>query len=211
MAKYPLYLELGGKRAVVIGAGSVGARKVKSLCDVGANVTVISKDVEGDFEDYCQGLDYRLSIEPYSKQHLEGTIIAIASTNNTELNRQIYNDCHELGVLCNVVDVPELCDFYVPALVSRGCLQIAIGTDGKSPAYAAFIRKKIEGMITEDHGRFVDELGVIRIEVIEKVRLEDRKPILSELVNDDSFDCFLNEGLEKWRQMATELINRYTE
>jgi precorrin-2 dehydrogenase/sirohydrochlorin ferrochelatase len=209
MAKYPLYLELGGKGAIVIGAGTIGARKVKSLCDVGANVTVITKEVQGDFAEYCKGLDFELRIEGYSKQHLEGTVIAIASTNNTKLNREIYDDCHALGVLCNVVDVPDLCDFYVPALVTRGSLQIAIGTDGQSPAYAGYVRRKLEEMFTEDHGRFVDELGSIRKTVIEKLQPEDRKPALQELVKDESFDIFVRKGKDAWLEMADEVIGRY--
>ncbi len=209
MAKYPLYLELGGKKALAIGAGTIGARKVRSLCDVGADVTVITKEVQGDFEEYCKDLNFQLRIEAYSKQHLEGTTIVIASTNNTELNRQIYDDCHELGILCNVVDVPDLCDFYVPALVTRGSLQIAIGTDGQSPAYAGYIRRKLEEMFTVDHGRFVDELGSIRETVIEKLQPEDRKPALQELVKDESFDIFVSKGKDAWRQMADEVISRY--
>ena len=209
MAKYPLYLELGGKQAIVIGAGTVGARKVRSLCDAGANVTVITKEVQGDFQEYCAGLDYQLRIERYSKQHLEGMVIAIASTNNIKLNQEIYDDCHALGVLCNIVDVPDLCDFYVPALVTRGSLQIAIGTDGQSPAYAGYVRRKLEEMFTADHGRFVDELGVVRKKVIEKLRPQDRKPALQELANDGSFDIFIRKGKEAWRQMADETISRY--
>ena len=209
MAKYPLYLELGGKQAIVIGAGTIGARKVRSLCDAGADVTVITREVQGDFQEYCKGLNFQLRIEGYSKQHLEGAVIAIASTNNTKLNQEIYDDCHALGVLCNVVDVPDLCDFYVPALVTRGSLQIAIGTDGQSPAYAGYIRRKLEEMFTVDHGRFVDELGSIRKTVIEKLRPEDRKPVLSELVKDESFDIFVSKGKEAWRQMADEVISRY--
>ncbi len=209
MAKYPLYLELGGKQAIVIGAGTIGARKVRSLCDAGADVTVITREVQGDFQEYCKGLNFQLRIEGYSKQHLEGAVIAIASTNNTKLNQEIYDDCHALGVLCNVVDVPDLCDFYVPALVTRGSLQIAIGTDGQSPAYAGYIRRKLEEMFTADHGRFVDELGSIRKTVIEKLQPEDRKPVLSELVKDESFYIFIQQGAEAWRQMADEVISRY--
>jgi precorrin-2 dehydrogenase/sirohydrochlorin ferrochelatase len=209
MAKYPLYLELGGKQAVVIGAGTIGARKVGSLCDAGANVTVITREVQGDFQEYCKGLNFQLRIEGYSKQHLEGMVIAIASTNNIKLNREIYDDCHALGVLCNVVDVPDLCDFYVPALVTRGSLQIAIGTDGQSPAYAGYVRRKLEEMFTADHGRFVDELGSIRKTVIEKLQPKDRKPALQELVKDESFDIFIQQGAEAWRQMADKIISRY--
>lgn len=209
MAKYPLYLELGGKKALSIGAGTIGARKVKSLCDAGADVTVITKEVQGDFEEYCKGLSFDLRIEEYSKQHLEGVTIVIASTNNTKLNREIYDDCNERGILCNVVDVPDLCDFYVPALVTRGSLQIAIGTDGQSPAYAGHVRRKLETMFTEDHGRFVDALGSIRKVVIEKLQAEDRKPALQELVKDESFDIFINQGKDAWRQMAEDIISRY--
>lgn len=209
MAKYPIYLELGGKQAVVVGAGSVGARKVRSLCDAGANVTVITKEVQSDFHEYCDGLNFQLCIEDYAKKHLEGATIVIASTNDASLNRQIYGDCNGLGVLCNVVDVPDLCDFYVPALVTRGSLQIAIGTDGQSPAYAGYLRRKFETMFTEDHGRFVDELGSIRKIAIDKLQPEDRKSALTELVTDESFDVFLDKGVDEWRNMAREVINRY--
>jgi len=207
MAKYPIYLELAERAAVVIGAGSVAARKVKSLCDAGAKVTVIAKAAKDDFLQYCKDLDYQLITESYSKDHLKGAVIAIASTNDSELNREIFDDCHNLGVLCNVVDVPELCDFYVPATVKRGDLQIAISTDGHCPAYAAFLRKKLENIFTEDHGRFVAELDLIRTSVIKKLRPEDRKQVLEELVDDKSFDHFIKQGTEKWRQMASELID----
>jgi precorrin-2 dehydrogenase len=208
MAKYPIYLELVGKPTVVIGAGAVAARKVRSLCDAGAKVAVIAKAVKDDFVQYCKGLDYELITESYSKDCLKGAVIAIASTNDEGLNREIYNDCRSLGVLCNVVDVPELCDFYVPATVKRGDLQIAISTDGHCPAYAAFLRRKLENIFTEDHGRFLAELDLIRTDVIEKLQSEDRRPVLEELVNDESFDCFIKQGDEKWRQMAFQLIDR---
>jgi len=211
MAKYPVYLELAGRLAVVIGSGAVAARKVRSLRDAGAKVVVITKAVKDDFLQYCNNLDYQLITGSYSKDHLKGAVIAIASTNDSELNREIYNDCRSLGVLCNVVDVPELCDFYVPATVKRGDLQIAISTDGHCPAYAAFLRKKLETIFTEDHGRFVSELDLIRTNVIEKLRPEDRKSVLEELVNDKSFDYFIQQGSEKWRQMTSELIDDHIE
>lgn len=208
MAKYPIYLELAERPAVVIGAGAVAARKVKSLCDAGAKVTVIAKAVKDDFLGYCKELKFQLITEDYSKGFLENAVIVIASTNDEELNREIYNDCRSLGVLCNVVDVPELCDFYVPATFNRGNLQMAIGTDGCCPAYSAYLRKKLEKMFTEDHGRFLSELEQIRAKVIEKLQPESRRPVLEELSNDESFDYFLRHGPEKWRQMASEVIGR---
>ena len=87
-------------------------------------------------------------------------MLAIAATSDRQLNRRIYKDCQELEILCNVVDAPELCDFIVPAVVKRGDLQIAIGTEGNCPAYAGHLRKKLEQSFTDKHGEFLAELAL---------------------------------------------------
>ena len=154
MAKYPIYLDLSNAQAVVIGAGSVAARKVKTLIRAGAKVRVITKEIEQAFEELCKGLDIEILITEYAKSHLSDAFLVIAATDNSELNTQIYNDCQDLKILCNVVDVPHLCNFYVPSVIRQGDLQIAISTNGKCPAYAAHLRRKFEQLITEDHARF---------------------------------------------------------
>lgn len=206
MAKYPIYLDLSGKKALVIGAGSVAGRKVQSLCAAGAKVVVVAKHIDEAFEMICKDLDVEVVTGLYSKEYLAEAVLAIAATDDRELNTRIYNDCHETRVLCNVVDVPHLCDFYVPALVKRGDLQIAIGTDGKSPAYAGYLRRKLEELFTRDHGRFLDELDIIRKYVIENVTPELRKDILAELVKDESFDLFVEKGAELWQEHAKKEV-----
>ncbi len=210
MAKYPIYLDLKDKKTVVIGAGSVAERKIKSLCDAGAKVLVVAKNVDEAFKITCRDLDVRIKTEAYVKDHLAGAILAIAATNDTSLNKQIYDDCHKLSVICNVVDVPELCDFYVPAVVKRGDLQIAVSTDGSCPAYAARIRKKLEDIFTEDHAGFITELKTAREQIIKRVSDPDkRKEILQELVNDESFERFTNQGPQAWQQQVRELIEQH--
>jgi precorrin-2 dehydrogenase/sirohydrochlorin ferrochelatase len=207
MAKYPIYLDLTGRRVVVIGAGNIAARKVRSLCDAGARVVVVAEHATTTFQDACSEDNIELVLSSYSKDYLAGAVVAIAATNDTVLNNQIYKDCQELEVLCNVVDVPDLCDFYVPALVERGALQIAIGTDGKCPAYSGHLRRKLEEMFTADHGRFVDELDKIRQHVIATVDDPgNRKAILGELVKDESFEFFLENGAEQWHKRAVDII-----
>lgn len=209
MAKYPIYLDLKDKKAVVIGAGSVAERKVRSLCDAGAKVLVVAKHVDEAFKIACRDLDLQIKTEVYVKDHLTGAILAIAATNDTSLNKQIYDDCHELSVICNVVDVPELCDFYVPAVVKRGDLQIAVSTDGSCPAYAARIRKKLEDIFTEDHAGFITELKAAREQIIKQVSdLDKRKEILQELVNDESFERFTNQGSQAFQRKVRELIEQ---
>lgn len=208
MAKYPIYLDLEGRRVVVIGAGNVAARKVQSLIPTGARIVVVAEHATTVFQDACEGANIEVVISSYSKDYLAGAVLAIAATNDTALNNRIYKDCQQLEVLCNVVDVPQLCDFYVPALVERGSLQITVGTDGKCPAYSGHLRRKLEEMFTDRHGLFLEELDKIRKHIIATV--DDgaqRKAILGQLVKDESFDYFIKNGPQAWQESAMETIN----
>jgi precorrin-2 dehydrogenase/sirohydrochlorin ferrochelatase len=208
MAKYPIFLELGGRRVVVIGGGAVAVRKVQTLLAAGARVVVVAERIDDMLTALCQGTDAEIITSRYSKSYLAGALLAIAATNDQQLNRQIYKDCQELDVLCNVVDVPELCDFFVPAVVKRGDLQIAVGTEGQCPAYAGHIRKKLEEIFTEQHGQFLAELEIMRKQIVEDVPdPAGRKAILGRLADDKSFEYFIENGRSQWRTFANELIS----
>lgn len=208
MAKFPIFLELGGRRVVVIGGGTVAVRKAQSLLAAGARVVVVAPAIDKMMAALCKSKNAELIKAKYSKEYLTEAVLVIAATNDNELNRQIYKDCQELEVLCNIVDVPELCDFYVPAVVQRGDLQIAVSTEGHCPAYAGHIRKKLEKIFTEEHGRFLAELQTIREKIIEKVpEPAARKTVLGLLVDDESFEYFVQNGLEQWRVRSEEIMN----
>jgi len=139
-------------------------------------------------------------------------VLAIAATNNPQINSQIYKDCQELEILCNVVDEPGLCDFFVPAVVKRGDLQIAIATEGHYPTYAGHLRKKLEQTFTEKHGQFLSELETLRKRIIKDVPdPTNRKALLGRLVDDKSFDYFVQNGPHQWRVYADNLISTETE
>ena len=208
MAKYPIYLELSGRRAVIIGAGAVAARKAQSLLDAGARLVIVAEHINDMLTALCQGTSAKLIESRYSKDYLVGAVLAIAATNNRQLNKRIYNDCQELEILCNVVDEPELCDFFVPAVVKRGDLQIAIATEGDCPAYAGHVRKKLEQTFTDKHGEFLAELETLRKCIIEQVPdPADRKSLLGQLVDDKSFEYFVQSGPAEWRLFADKLIS----
>ena len=208
MAKYPIYLELSGRRVVIIGAGAVAARKAQSLLDAGARLVIVAEHINDMLTALCQGANAKLIKSRYSRDYLVGAVLAIAATANPQLNKRIYNDCQELEVLCNVVDNPQLCDFFVPAVVKRGDLQIAIGTEGHSPAYAGHLRKKLERTFTDKHGEFLTELKMLRKYIIEQVPdSTDRKALLGQLVDDESFEYFVQNGPDKWRLFADRLIS----
>ncbi|MEN6387155.1 MAG: bifunctional precorrin-2 dehydrogenase/sirohydrochlorin ferrochelatase [Phycisphaerales bacterium] len=208
--KYPVFMNLENQRIVVIGAGSVGTRKVLTLTDSGARIVVVSEEFDQILKDKCLRKEIECVKARYSKEYLVGAVMAFAATNNRETNEQIYKDCQELEVLCNVPDNPDLCDFFVPAVVKRGDLQIAVCTEGNSPAYAGHIRKKLEEIFTEKHGEFLAELEQIRKRIIDEVSdMQVRKAILGELAGDASFDYFIEKGPSEWEKFALEKLNTH--
>ena len=201
MSKYPIYLEMSGRRAVVIGAGAVALRKVQALSEAGARVIVAAEHINPSLEQGFALPNVEMVISSYSKDFLVGATLAIAATNDAVLNRQIYQDCQSLEVLCNVVDEPQLCDFYVPAVVRRGDLQIAIGTNGNCPAYAGHLREKLEAMFSDTHGAFVSELEKVRKRIIAEIAdPNQRKALMGSLASDESYSFFASHGAEDWNR-----------
>jgi len=210
MAKYPIYLELSSRRTVVIGAGPVAMRKARSLLAAGARVVVVADKIDDMLSLQSSKGKAELIKSKYSRSYLAGAVLVIAATNDLRLNSRIYRDCQELEILCNVADQPELCDFFVPAIVKRGDLQIAIGTEGNCPAYAGHLRKKLESLFTEQHGRFLVELEKLRKQVIESVPVPvERKVLLGKLVEDESFEYFIENGPVAWHERADKIISEH--
>lgn len=211
MAKYPIFLELGGRRVVLVGGGAVAVRKADSLLDAGARLVVVALKPSEPMIGLCGGRGAELIRDRYAKQYVAEAVLVIAATDDAAVNEQVCRDCHELEVLCNVVDEPRLCDFFVPAVVKRGDLQIAIGTEGYCPAYAGHLRQKLEAMFTEDHGRFLAELERARREIIEQIPSPgDRKSLLGKLVDDESFEYFRANGPAAWRERAQAMVTAQT-
>jgi precorrin-2 dehydrogenase/sirohydrochlorin ferrochelatase len=210
MAKYPIFLELGGRRVVVVGGGTVALRKAQALLDAGARLIVVAEGPSDALTALCARHGAELIRSRYAKQYIAEAVLVVAATNDAKVNEQVYQDCQTLEILCNVVDDPKHCDFFVPAVVKRGDLQIAIGTEGNCPAYAGHLRQKLEAMFTEEHGRFVAELERVRKEIIDAVPASaDRKSLLGELVDDESFEYFRTNGPVAWRERAESIIQSH--
>jgi len=211
MGKYPIFLELSGRRVVLIGGGAVAARKAQVLLAAGARLVVVAERIDEMLTVLCRDKTAELIRSKYARSYLAEAVLVVAATNNNRLNKQIYKDCQELEILCNVVDVPELCDFFVPAVVKRGSLQIAVSTDGYCPAYAGHLRKKLEALFTEKHGEFLAELECMRQKIIAEIAdPADRKTLLGRLVDEKSFEYFVENGPAEWRTFADELVNSLT-
>jgi precorrin-2 dehydrogenase/sirohydrochlorin ferrochelatase len=164
---YLVNLALQGRAAVVIGGGEVAARKVQDLLAAKANVTVIAPQL-------CDGIvalaDEKLIVargRPYGTGDLAGAFVAIAATDDEDLNARISGDAAAMNVLVNVVDRPALCTFTVPATVRRGDLTLAIATEGRCPALAGILREELEERYGREYAELVSLFGELRKKMIE--------------------------------------------
>jgi precorrin-2 dehydrogenase / sirohydrochlorin ferrochelatase len=173
-----MFVKLEGKRCLVVGAGKVGEPKIGGLLDTGACVHVIALEASDAVKVWAQAGKITLELRAFSVGDLEGTLLAVVATASRALNGSIYREAQRRGVLCNVVDDPEYCDFYYPAVVRRGDLQIAISTNGQSPSLAQKLRQQLERQFGPGYARWIVELGEARKLVLASDLDPERKSAL---------------------------------
>ena len=159
---FPVFLNVRRKKCVVIGGGQVAFRKVRTLLDCGASVTVISPVLHPDLSELANKKSIQVIRRSYKSGDLKGAFIVIAATDTKETNRKVAKEAGRVGALVNVVDDPEPSDFIVPSLLRRGDLTIAISTGGMSPALARKIRTRLEDSFGEEYALLVSLVEEVR-------------------------------------------------
>jgi precorrin-2 dehydrogenase/sirohydrochlorin ferrochelatase len=159
---FPMFVKLEGKRCLVVGAGKVGEPKIGGLIETGARIHVIALETSEAVQAWANAGKITLELRAFAAGDLDGTFLAVVATASRTVNGSIYREAQRRGVLCNVVDDPEYCDFYYPAVVRRGDLQIAISTSGQSPSLAQKLRQQLERQFGPGYAQWVAELGETR-------------------------------------------------
>ncbi len=160
---YVACLKLRGRRCVVVGGGAVGLEKVEGLLACAGDVTLIAPDAVPALGELAREGSLRWEQRPYAgAADLEGVFMAIAATGDTEVNIRVWEDAERRAMLVNVVDVPPLCNFILPALVRLGPLAIAISTAGASPALAKRMRREVAALFGEEYARLAVLLNEVR-------------------------------------------------
>jgi precorrin-2 dehydrogenase len=159
---YMACLDLAGRDVLVVGAGSVALEKIDGLLDAGARVTVVAPDVSEPVEELARSRRVALIRGLYRAADLEGRFLVVAATSITAVNERIYTDANARGMLCNVVDVPELCSFILPAVHRDDPIAVAISTGGASPALAQRLRDDVARLVTREHVRLARDLRDLR-------------------------------------------------
>jgi len=189
MLDTPFYiacLRLDGRRCLVVGGGEVGLEKVEGLLACGADVTLVAPTAVAELEALAREGSIRWEQRAYEPADLEGSFLAIASTDDTDVNIRVYEEAEARAMLVNVVDVPPLCNFILPAIVRTGPLAIAISTAGASPALAKRIKREIEGQFGEPYARLAVLLNEVRGWAKGTLpTYQDRKEFFEGIVNGD--------------------------
>jgi len=212
MRLYPLALKVSGRRCVVVGGGRVAERKVASLLGCGAAVTVVSPECAPELEALAERGAIAVERRGFVPADLDGALIAIAATDDTTVNQAVLDAGKERGVLVNVVDVPDLCDFYVPASVVRGDLQITVSTGGACPALAKQLRKEISEQFGPEYEAYLHLAERLRLALLERVpEPAKRKELLNALLASPALERLAEGRSDEAEQILREHLGNLPE
>lgn len=192
---FPAFLKLAGRQCLVVGAGQTGQSKIEGLIPTGASITLVAPRATGTVEAWAMDGKLRWCAREFEPSDLDGVFLAVAATSLRDLNEQVFRESRRRGVLCNVVDDPAHCDFYYPAVVRRGAFQIAISTDGRSPALAQRVRKELEREFGPLYKAWIEDLGKVRAHLFRQpMDAEERRRVLHEIASRASFEAFARDS-----------------
>jgi len=207
MRYYPVNLDIQNRRCLVVGGGSVGTRKVITLLECGAAVTVVSPIITEKLAELADSSSIELKKRHYHTSDIDGMFLIIGATDDEELNRRIHRDAEHLNKLCNIADRPEACNFILPSIIHRGDLIIAISTSGKSPAFAKYLRQKLEKEFGTEYADFLELMGVIRKKLLsEEHAPEAHKPVFEKLIESRLLDMIKNSQTEDINALISEIL-----
>ena len=187
-----MFLKLSARPCLVVGAGTIAESKIASLLEAGGRVRVVAPEATAQVRSWAQTKGIEWHQRSFQPDDLEGMLLVVAATSSTVLHERIFEEATRRGVLCNIVDVPSLCDFYYPSVVQRGDLQIAISTAGQSPALAQRLRKELEDQFGPEYEEWVAQLGEARGKLRStNMDSQERKGLLHEDASEEAFKAFL--------------------
>ncbi len=207
---FPVYLNLKGKRVVVIGGGEVAERKVISLIGTGASITVISPEVTPQLAELARANSIEVLKRPYRRGDCQSANLVLSATDNPGISMEVWNEANAAGILINTADQPDLCDFIMPAVVRRADLTVAISTGGTSPALAARLRQKISRMLGPEYERLLGLLAAARPEIRRRIAEErDRKALHYRILDSDVLSLLEKNDIEGAERCMKEIIEEF--
>jgi siroheme synthase-like protein len=195
MSLFPIFVRLKGRLVVVVGGGAIAEGKIQNLLSAEARIRLVAPAITPQVASLVRFGKVDWVPKEFSPGDLEGAFLVIAATSASGINEAVYREAEARGILCNAVDDIEHCHYYCGAVVQRGDLQIAISTNGKSPALAQRLRLELEAQFGPEYELWLEWLGASR-EAIRKSCCdpESNKKLLHELASKPVFDRFVQEN-----------------
>lgn len=206
MRYYPVQLDIRGRACLVVGGGTVGARKAETLAACGGRVTVVSPAATAALRQMAAAGRVSLALRDYGEADLEGMFLVIGATDDEALNRRISADAEARRILCNIADRPEICNFILPAILRRGDLVITFSTSGQSPAFAKKLRQRLEAQFGEEYGVFLEVMGAVRRRLIARQQTPEAHKHLFEALIESNLLELIRAGR---RDEADALLERF--
>jgi precorrin-2 dehydrogenase/sirohydrochlorin ferrochelatase len=211
---YPMMLKIEGRPCTVVGGGAVAQRKVETLLEYGAVVTVISPSLTEKLKLLLENNKIHYKNKVYETGDLTGSFLVYGVTDDKVVNEKCKKEAESQNMLVNIGDSSELSDFILPAVLKRGSLIITISTEGKSPALSRKIRRQLEILYDESYDDLLETLGKIRTKALMEIpSIEDRKALFHQLVYDelDKLDKLeLKRDMEELKKAMWEVYKYYT-
>lgn len=184
MRYYPVYLDMRGRKALVVGGGAVGSRKTHTLLRAGARVTLVSPQVTDALRSMAEAGRLTWHQRPYRSSDMAAMFLVFSATNDPDLNHRIEEDAGRHHVLCNYADQPERGHFILPSIVERGDLLVSISTSGRSPAVARGLRQDLEALLGEEYAPYLRLMGAIRERLLNREHAPDQhRKVLKRLID----------------------------
>ena len=207
MRYYPIHLDIKNRHCLIVGGGAVGTRKVNTLLECGAHVTVISPDPTSHLARLASEGSITLKKRAYRSDDLAGMFLVIGATDDESLNLQVSEDAERAQILCNIADRPEVCNFILPSIVRRGDLVITISTSGKSPALAKHLRQKLETQFGREYADFLLLMGAIRQKLLSQAHEpEAHKALFNQLIDSNLIQLIQADKTEEINALLYKIL-----
>lgn len=209
MSYYPIFLDLQGKKVLVVGGGTVARRKIDTLLEHGAWVQIVARELMPPLDVYADEGKIRSLGKEFQAEMLQGIFLVIAATDDRRLNSRVGRIAQARGLLVNAVDQPSDCNFIVPSVLRRGDLQVAVSTGGKSPAMARRVRQDLEKVVGEEYGQFLLLMGHLRKEILSRdLSQEENREIFYRITESPILETLKRADWSEAARLLSGILNR---
>jgi precorrin-2 dehydrogenase/sirohydrochlorin ferrochelatase len=207
MQYYPIHLDIQNRQCLIVGGGAVGTRKVNTLLECGARVTVVSPEPTPQLTRLASEGSITLEKRDYRSDDITGMFLVIGATDDESLNRRVSKDAERAHILCNIADRPEVCNFILPSIVRRGDLVITVSTSGKSPALAKHLRQKLEAQFGREYADFLLLMGTIRKKLLSQAHApEAHKDLFHKLIDSNLIELMQAGKTEEINSLLYKIL-----